>query len=56
MIDIADILIYDAIRRTIFEYGLEGTLEAIDRVYKIDSMCNKRFKKIYFNYFLKKDF
>lgn len=45
--ELADVLIYDNILKCIKQYGLEGTLECIERVYPNGSIIQKRFLKVY---------
>jgi hypothetical protein len=40
------ILMEDALNRAVKEYGLEGSLEAIERIYPKDSKIKKEFLKI----------
>lgn len=46
-----EILAFYNLKKAITYYGLEGALEAIDRVYPLNSNSNKLFKKIFSNYF-----
>lgn len=52
--ELCNILIIDALEKAIEYYGLEGTLEAIDRVYPKDSKIHLLMKKSFFKNFLKK--
>lgn len=51
---LVNILVIESLQKTINHYGLEGTLEAIDRVYSKLSKINFLFKKCFFENFLQK--
>lgn len=53
--EIVDLLIFDSLIRTIKSYGLEGTLEAISRVYDKMPIVKKRMLNCYWRLLRKEE-
>ena len=51
--DLVNILMIDSLKETVKHYGLEGTLEAIDRVYPKNSKVHMKMKETFLKHFLK---